>query len=231
MIRIQGGNDRTPTLLLAQALRAIAPQLVDAYDRNHADLTIVARLTVPAPVPMATAGAWYDLHWSHPAVVVRPEPAGDYPDVENALIGHVDTIPAPRQIPAEQRIAAAPPVTLDGLAPEVAHSYGGVEETLRILRDQRDAAIRDDRRAETYDWPALAAQIIDRARQLTPPPLTAGQRAHVAATRLLEAHREVHAARESMVAHLTNAQRAGDTADADQVRRLLDIIDPSRVPA
>lgn len=231
MIRIQGGTDRTPTMLLTQAIHAADPQLVTAYDLNRADLTIVARLTVPCLHP-ATADAWYDLHWSHPAVVARDNGFdGDYPVMEYALIAHVGTIPPPRQIPAEQRIAAAPPVTLDGVDEAAIRLYDGPDEALRIFRNQRDAAIRQDRRAETYDWAPLAAQIIDRARQLTPPKLTPGQRAHVAAARLLEALQRVPAARHSLTAHLANAEQAGDVDDVTQIRQLLDLIDPDRVTA
>lgn len=225
MLRIAGGADSAPTRLLAEALRAAAPELLTTHDRNHADLTIQPRTNVPGPRPM-TRDAWYDLVWTHPIVSAHEGPDGPELDIEHTEVEPAGHLPAPPRIPADDRIAAAPPVTVDHLSEAAVRAYGGADEIARTWTAQRDAAIRDDTSAAAYDWTAYAAHVAAHVRTLTAPKLNAGQRAHTAATRLLEAHWAVHAARESVRAHLDNALLAGATEDAAAVRDVLALVDP-----
>lgn len=230
MLRIASGADSAPTILLADALRSAAADLFTATDRNVADLTIRPRANVAGPREM-TRDAWYDLVWTRPALRVVDDIDGPELIVEHTEIEPAGHLPAPPRIPAEDRIAAAPPVTLDHISDGTVRMYGGADEVRRILISRRDIAIRDDRSADAYDWSAYADQVAAHVRTLTAPKLTAGQRAQVAAVRLLEAHRRVHAERASLAAHLANAERAGDTAAVARIRQALDLIDPSHVPA
>lgn len=225
MLHIDGGADSAPTHLLATTLRAVAPELFTAYDRNHADLIIRPRSNVPGPRPM-TRDAWYDLTWTHPAVHVEdgldcPELTIVHTEAEPA--GH---LPAPPRIPAEIRIAAAPPVTTGHLSEDALRAFGGADAIARAWTADRDRAIRDDTSAAAYDWTTYAAQVAAHLRTLTAPTLNAGQRAHAAAARLLEAQWAVTAARASASAHLHNALLAGATEDAAAVRAALALVDP-----
>jgi hypothetical protein len=227
MIHIQGYDGGAPTRRLTDAIRRLDPALLDSYDRNRADLTIV-----PACQEDTTRERWYDLHWSHPGV----EPVEDwstgeqYPTVTQVLMpGQIGTIGAPPSIPVEERLAAAEPVSLDGVSDAHLAMYGGPDGVREILETRRDIAIRHDRTVDAYDWDALAATVVELVRALDPPKLTAGQRAHVAAARLLDAIRRVPAERASLAEHLRNAEQAGDHGAVQQLRTLLDVIDPAVV--
>lgn len=226
MLHIDGGADSAPTHLLAEALRAAAPELLTApvHDRNRADLTIRPRSNVPGPRPM-TRDAWYDLAWTHPTVHTEDGPDGPELTIEHTEAEPAGHLPAPPRIPTETRIAAAPPVTTDHLSEDALRAFGGADAIARAWTADRDAALRDDTSAAAYDWTTYAAQVAAHVRTLTAPKLTAGQRAHAAAARLLEAHWAVTAARASARAHLHNAILAGATEDAAAVRAVLAEVD------
>lgn len=235
MIIIKGFDGGTPTVRLTAAIETIAPDLLTVHDPHRAHLSIMPRYTDPGP-RQATSDAWYDLRWTHPAVrncadngwCDLCEPGDHHLYIDHVTIGDAGHLPAPPMIPVEERIAAAPPVTLDGISDGQITMCGGPDKTLRLLAARQNAAIRDDRSVDAYDWQALAGRTVSTARSLTPPKLTPGQRAQVAAVRLLDAHRQVEAARQSVRALLANAEQAGD---AETVRAMLDLIDPQPATA
>ncbi|MEU7591274.1 hypothetical protein AB0A95_33880 [Micromonospora sp. NPDC049230] len=232
MLRIAPGGESTPTVLLGDALRAVTPELFNAGDRNRASLTIRPRSTALGASNPATSEVWYDLLWTHPAVHAVEGPHGPELSVEHVEIATAGTLPPPPRIPVETRIAAAPPVTVDHLSDDELRVWGGAEKLIRSWTGHRDAALRDDRSADAYDWSTYATQIAAQVRSLTAPRLTAGQRAQVAAVRLIEAHWALQGARASVHALLGNADRAGDAGDAAAVRELLPLIDrPTTVTA
>ncbi|MER7002193.1 hypothetical protein ABT297_03980 [Dactylosporangium sp. NPDC000555] len=220
---IQGYDGGAPTRALTAALNRLAPELFAAGDRNRADLTIVPRRDEDR-----SAAGWYDVYYSHPSVEVIEHPLdGTHPATTQALIRIAAAIPPPPLIPADERIAAAAPVSLDGLSEEHIRLYGGADEVHTMLTQQRDVAIRDDHSVDAYDWDALAVHVVDLVRELKPPKLNPGQRAHVAAARLLEALERVPAERASLAAHLRNAEQAGQ--QLAELRGILAAIDPTQV--
>jgi hypothetical protein len=235
MIILNGYDGCVPTRALAAALQQIAPDLVSAHTPNHADVLIVPRLAdgyYATKATKATAEAWYDMYWAHPIVIVDSTCFPPSPEPDWAQTARIGTIGAPPRIPVEQRIALAEPVTTDHISDAAAALYGGREKLAADWTAQRNAAFSRDRSVEAYDWPALALTIADRVRALgTPPVLTPGQRAHVAAVRYLTALRAVPAAYQSVVDLLDNAWQAGGHEEADAVRALLPLIDPSMKPA
>jgi hypothetical protein len=100
-----------------------------------------------------------------------------------AVIARAGTLPAPAPIPVADRIAAAPPATLDGLDAARIRVLGGPDEALAVLTRSRDAALRADRTAQSYDWVAWARAAAAVLAPLTPPVLTVKQQA--AADRLV----------------------------------------------
>ena len=229
MIRVEGLNDHTPVRALHAAIREIAPDLVDAYDPTRADLTVWPRRTdIPDSEESATPDAWYDLWWTHSTVTyLEPWDEEDEAlDIRHARISRIRSVPPPPRIPLEQRLEAAPPVTLDGLSEEQIRMWGGPGAVRETLEGRQRTALEYDHSVEAYDWAALAERIVEIARGLTPPRLDAGQRAQVAAARLLEARRRLEAARQAMSAHLTNAREAGHGDIADALEEMLPEIDP-----
>jgi hypothetical protein len=220
MLYIHGYDGGAPTRRLTDALRIAAPHLFTAGDRNRADLTLIPRLQEDC-----TADGWYDLHWSHPRMEETTSLVDDGPllGVTNALISLVWPVGPPPHIPAERRLAAEPPVTLDGIGDDWIRLFGGPDRVREILEARRHVAIRYDRSVDAYDWQSFANDLASAVDALDAPPLTPMQRAHVAAVRLWKAHREVDAARQSAAAHLRNI--AGD--DVAQVRGLVDLVDPA----
>ncbi|MER5608241.1 hypothetical protein AB0F93_00525 [Micromonospora tulbaghiae] len=227
MLRIAGGVDCAPTVKLSAALHDAAPLLfVPGGDRYCADLTVLARSSISGHRRQMTRDAWYDLVWTHPAVVVEDWMGWSDLAVEHTEIATVGQLPAPPRIPVEDRIAAAGTVRTDHLSPETIRLYGGEDEIRRNWTAQRDADLARDTSAAAYDWAAYALHVAERVRALTPPKLTAVQRAHVGAARLLEAKQALAGARASVQDLIRNAAAAGDVDGAEAVRALLPLIDP-----
>jgi hypothetical protein len=177
VIRIEGYDDHTPTRRLIAAISEIAPGLTTDYDRRYADVTITSRRTDLAGAQnSATADAWYDLYWTHPALAMCHDHGQEYVDVVHHRIEHLTTLPPPPRIPAEERIAAAGPVTLDGFSDRAISLYGGAEALRESLQNRREIAIRCDRSVDAYDWTTLARQAVDVATAAPPRKLTPTER-------------------------------------------------------
>lgn len=189
MLRVEGLNDHTPAAALRAALHKIAPDLAYAHDPAKADLTVWPRRTdIRYGREAATPSAWYDLWWTHPAPGHLTPWDEEDPQlgIRHVRISRIRSVPPPPRIPAEQRLATAPPVTLDGLNERQIRMLGGPEQALKVLRGRQRIDVEHDHSTDAYDWAALAAQIVEIARGLTPPALDAAQRAQAAAARLLE---------------------------------------------
>jgi hypothetical protein len=228
MIRIEGVDGYTPTARLMAAITELAPQLTIGGSRKHADITIRPRCTViSGRDDSATRDAWYDLYWSHPAVVPGRDYVTEqaYAEITHEMLGHITTLPPPDRIPLQDRIAAAEPITLDGWSEADIALYDGEAGVREMLTRRRDTHLEHGQSVDAYDWTALAQQLVDIVDGLEPPPLTPGQRAQAGAARLIEAVEQLHAARASVTALLRNAETAGETTTAATVRAALPAID------
>ncbi|OEV11342.1 hypothetical protein [Streptomyces nanshensis] len=81
-------------------------------------------------------------------------------------------LPAPAVIPVEERLErleAAEPVTLEGMPEEHITLWGGPEKTLRMLRQDRKIAVKNDRSVDIYDWAAWGRAAAATIRELPVP--------------------------------------------------------------
>lgn len=228
-LHFAGANDHTPVRAFATALTKIV-QRPGVTSRNYADLTIY-----PVLQDDATGERWYELWWTHRVADIDPGPhadgyQGDRTETGAAPIELIAVLPAPPVIPAQQRLAAAPPVDTSHLAAGEIRMLGGEDEARTFLEARQRTAIRTDRTTDIFDWDAYALSLLDQLTTLEPRKLTLGQRAAVSIVRLLDAEAEVAAARSSVLATTQNAERAGESVDRDLVRLVLHLPDPVLAP-
>lgn len=230
MISFEGYDGGTPTHAFATALSKADPDLVYLSGDHRADLLVVPRST-QGGTHRATSTAWYDLYWVHNTVTlaVAEDGLGDvWPRPDTERISRAGVLPPPPRIPFEDRLAAAPPPTLDGMSADQVAMFGGPQGVLDILSARQRIALREDHSVAAYDWDSLATTAVGIIRGLgDPPKLTPGQRAQVAAARLLRLRDQVYAAETSLEALRANADKAGDFVPYP-VRRLATDCRPDR---
>ncbi len=235
-LHIRGYDGCSPTRELDRALRSLAPDLFRT-DRNRTDRNRADLLLVPRTDERRDDNAWYDLYWAHPAVEVGedgaglalpPTEVGDDSGIQGLTmtpIRHVTTFGRPPRRPAEQLAAAAGPVDTTGYDEGVLRAYGGTDGVRDILEKRRMVAYRHGNDVAVYDWSILAFWVAGTIRNLHAPKLTATQRAHVAAARLLAATQRVAAERESLAAHLCAAEQTGE--DLTGLHAVIAALDPT----
>ncbi|HBF84956.1 MAG TPA: hypothetical protein DD420_35020 [Streptomyces sp.] len=171
MLQLRGYDDGTPVHVLRAALMRTDPGLA-GIGGSLIDLCVVPHYTGPANgarLPRAAGAAWYSLLWASP--VARTVPAYEL----FALGRRAAVLPAPKTVPVEDRLAAADPVSLSGLGDAKIRLLGGPERARTVLEERRDAAIRQDRSTDIYDWDAYASHAAEVIRAL-PVPAAAGAR-------------------------------------------------------
>ncbi|WP_103528940.1 hypothetical protein [Streptomyces sp. SM12] len=227
-VAIPGYHDHRPVRPLRDALAAIATW--PDQETRYADLEV-------APVwdEDARATRWYTLSWAHRTVVAVPGGTDEPTNyaIEHVAIEHIQDLPAPPVRSREDRIARyreKHPINdedLDNWSELQLAFYGGREGTLRTLRWQRDLDAENDRSIDMWDWDRYAEETLLPALDLATRRLTSGQRAAVAAARLLEADRALAAARASLRAHLINAAKDGDTGPLAHIAPYITELDPT----
>ncbi|MBV7674163.1 hypothetical protein STHAL_32465 [Streptomyces halstedii] len=88
-------------------------------------------------------------------------------------LGRAGVLPMPAVILARERLAAAAPVTLDGLAQGHIRLLGGPERALSVLRRRQKLAVEHDRTTDIYDWDAWGRTAAQTVRGLTLPEVAA----------------------------------------------------------
>lgn len=205
MITIESGYGGTPTLLLSDALRRTAPDLMrQGSNRTYADVSLFPRCTECPCHRAADRTGWYDLYYTHEALADDDEYTIGEPIVRRR-IEYLGSLPAPPKIPAETRLAQLPEPSLEGWTSDEIAFFGGEQRALEFVAMRQRTAVREDRTAETYDWDAAAATYAETLRAIGDRKLTAEHRVHVAEVREWRALAEVANARRSLRHLRTNA--------------------------
>lgn len=153
MLQIRGYDHGTPTRALYAALKRTAPDVL-AAGGERMDLALVPHRTddlLGDPRPQVRPDAWYTLIWTD--VAVRDVPADE---LHRHAVARVGVLPAPPAIPREQRLATAPPATLDHLTGDEIAFLGGPTRALAAMEQRRQAAVLNDHTIDVYDWDAYA---------------------------------------------------------------------------
>jgi hypothetical protein len=226
-MRIEHLENCAPTNLLHEALRWHEPFLPDGLT-----VRVVPRVTPRVPEDdgprIATPQAWYDVFWSIEGPCGRQKgvlpPVGlagcgltfeeEFPEAYGETGDHlawydiakIGVIGRPNVRPVEERLAEAPPVSLENLNADQIRMLGGEDAARERFENQRELAVRDARTADIYDWAEMAGRftaMFDDAVK-TPPKLDFTMRAIASAGRVLRARAEVADAEKSLRARCDN---------------------------
>ncbi|MFD8705877.1 hypothetical protein ACFV1W_25280 [Kitasatospora sp. NPDC059648] len=143
--------------------------------------------------------------------ITPPAPADELVHTWWEDIAEVTTLRA-KIVPAEQRLADLPEPDLSHLSPGQIRLLGGEEKAAQWAHRQQVVNVEHDRSATRYDWPRLAAALVELRTTLSAPRLTPLQRVAVAGVRVHLIEQDLTNARKSLAQLTRNARAATDPA-------------------